>query len=90
MVLVVENPEAVAMTDTLFMDAHNLFALYQDKDLRLDKQLIYVPLKVRRQASINHVVTRWDLETMDFTEIGTSVPSGGRSNFEDDEFETAF
>lgn len=82
--------DAVAMTDTLFMDAHNLFALYQDKDLRLDKQLIYVPLKVRRQASINHVVTRWDLETMDFTEIGTSVPSGGRSNFEDDEFETAF
>jgi len=93
--------DAVAMTDTLFMDAHNLFALFQDKDMRLDKQLIYVPLKVRRQATINHVVVRWDMVNMDFTEIGTFVPNGGvssgaggrpggRSAFDDEDFSSAF
>ncbi len=85
--------DAIAMTDTLFMDAHNLFALYQDKDLRLDKQLIYVPLKVRRQANVSHVVINWDMTTMNFDEIGTYVtPSsaGAKSAYEDDEYDSAF
>lgn len=84
--------DAVAMSDTLFMDAHNLFALYQDQDLRLDKQLIYVPLKVRRQASISHVVINWDMTTMNFSEIGTFVPNSESksSGYEDDEYESAF
>ncbi len=84
--------DAVAMTDTLFMDAHNLFALYQDKDLRLDKQLIYVPLKVRRQASVSHVVINWDMTTMSFDEIGTYVPaaSSTKSAYADDDYDVAF
>jgi len=86
--------DAVAMTDTLFMDAHNLFALFQDQDLMLDKQLIYVPLKVRRSAMRSHVVIKWDMTEMDFSEIGTFVPnsSGGSagSGYEDKDYETAF
>ena len=90
--------DAIAMSDTLFMDAHNLFALFQDKDMRLDKQLIYVPLKVRRQAQVSHVVIRWDMVNMDFDEIGTFVPSGASSGagtqaggkFLDTDYDSAF
>jgi len=93
--------DAVAMTDTLFMDAHNLFALFQDRDMMLDKQLIYVPLKVRRQAMRAHVAIRWDMSKMDFSEIGTFVPDGGggdsardgggsSSTYQDDDYESAF
>jgi len=68
---------ALAMSDTLFWDFHNLFAMYQDEDMRQDKQMLYAPLKARRQAKINAVVTRWDLDEMDFGEIGTRVTSEG-------------
>jgi len=69
--------KALAMTDTLFWDFHNLFAMYQDEEMRQDKQMLYAPLKARRQAQISAVVTRWDLDTMDFSEIGTKVVSEG-------------
>jgi replicative DNA helicase len=68
---------ALAMTDTLFWDFHNLFAMYQDEDMKHDKQMLYVPLKARRRAKISSIVTRWDLEEMDFSEIGTKVESSG-------------
>lgn len=76
--------DAVALSDALFQDAHNLFALFQDRDMRLDKQLVYVPLKVRRNAMISHVCIRWDMEKMDFSEIGTVVPESGRNGSGDD------
>ena len=58
---------------TLFWDCHNLFAMFQDDDMRSHNQMLYVPLKVRRQAKISGVVTNWDLAHMDFDEIGTKV-----------------
>lgn len=64
--------DMVAMSDTILQDAHNIFALYQDHDMRLDKLMLYVPLKVRRQAAMDRISTRWDLETMDFSEVGSS------------------
>jgi replicative DNA helicase len=69
--------KALAMTDTLFWDFHNLFAMYQDEDMKQDKQMLYAPLKARRQAKISAVVTRWDLDEMNFEEIGTEVVSEG-------------
>jgi len=77
---------AVAMTDTLFWDAHNLFAMYQDKDMKDDKQMLYVPLKARRQANWSAVVTRWDLMTMNFEEIGTKVEAEG-SQYNDSQYD---
>jgi replicative DNA helicase len=90
--------DAVALSDALFQDAHNLFALFQDRDMRLDKQLVYVPLKVRRQAMISHVCVRWDMEKMDFSEIGSFVPnsggggddSRGGKSLDDGDYESAF
>ena len=65
--------DTLAFSDTLFQDCHNLFALYQDEDMKLDRQMLFVPLKARRQALWSAVVTRWDMEEMSFDEIGTSV-----------------
>jgi replicative DNA helicase len=75
---------ALAMTDTFFWDFHNLFAMYQDEDMKQDKQMLYVPLKARRRAKISSIVTRWDLDEMDFSEIGTQVESSG--GFSDDSY----
>lgn len=63
----------LAMTDTILWDVHNLFALYQDDDMKLHNQMMYVPLKVRRRAKIAGVVASWDMTTMEFNEIGTKV-----------------
>ena len=65
--------DAVALSDALYWNAHNLFAMFQDSYMRQDKQLMYVPLKARRQAKISSLVIRWDMETMDFGELGTKV-----------------
>lgn len=67
--------ETLAMTDTILWDVHNLFALYQDDDMKLHNQMMYVPLKVRRRAKIAGVVASWDMTTMKFEEIGTKVES---------------
>jgi len=40
------------MTDTLFWDANNLFALLQDDQAREEKKMSYVPLKARRRAKM--------------------------------------
>ena len=74
--------DAIAMSDTLFMDAHNLFAMFQDDDMKLDKQMMYVPLKLRRQTKRSSLVTKWDMTSMEFDEIGTRVEGG--ENFNDD------
>ena len=65
--------DTLAFSDTLFQDCHNLVALFQDDDMKLDRQMLFVPLKARRQAAWSAVVTRWDMEEMNFEEIGTSV-----------------
>lgn len=86
--------DAIAFSDALLQDCHNLFALYQDVDMKMDKQLMFVPLKARRQARASHVVIRWDMDAMNFDQIGTSVEGGGRApagrpnnnEFKDDDF----
>lgn len=65
--------DAVALTDALYWNAHNLFAMFQDEYMRQDKQLLYVPLKVRRQAMASSLVIKWDMEAMDFSQLGTRV-----------------
>jgi replicative DNA helicase len=81
----------LAMTDTLLWDVHNLFAVWQDDDMRTDNQLMFVPLKARRRARACHVVIRWDMTTMDFEQIGTQVISSkGDSDFKDDDYDSPF
>lgn len=82
--------DALAMSDTLLWDVHNLFAIWQDVDMRMDKQLMFIPLKVRRAAKISGLVIKWDMEAMDFSEIGTKVISSskpGGGDFKDDGYD---
>lgn len=75
---------SLAMTDTILWDVNNLFAMYQDDDMVLHKQMMYVPLKVRRRAQISGVVTTWDMETMNFDEVGTHIETD--DDFDDPNF----
>jgi replicative DNA helicase len=65
----------IGKADELAQDAHNIFALEQDKDLRADKIMRIKPLKARRgyRGGIDHVDIRWDFASMNFAEI----PAGG-------------
>lgn len=72
---------ALAFTDALFQDCNNLFAMVQDDDMRVDKMMLYVPLKIRRQVFWSTIVTRWDMDEMSFDEIGSKVIT------EDDDWE---
>ena len=75
--------DSLAMTDTLFWDANNLFALLQDDQAREEKKMSYVPLKARRRAKMKGaIVTNWDMETMDFSEIGVEEEVGGEAEME--------
>lgn len=75
--------DALAMTDTILWDVHNLFAVWQDDDMRVDKQLMFVPLKARRRVVSSALVIGWDMETMTFEEIGTSVPGSEKRREEE-------
>lgn len=63
----------VAISDEVYWASHNLFAMFQDEYMKQDGQLMYVPLKARRMAKLSSLVVKWDLDTMDFSEIGTRV-----------------
>jgi hypothetical protein len=65
--------DTVAISDEVYWAAHNLFAMFQDEYMKQDGQLMYVPLKARRMANLSSLVVKWDLQTMDFSEIGTRV-----------------
>jgi len=62
--------ETFAMTDTITWDAHNLFGLKQDEDMKKDKRMEFMAIKVRRPAFKQNVHTNWDFDIMDFSEIG--------------------
>ena len=63
----------VAISDEVYWASHNLFAMFQDEYMRQDKQMMYVPLKARRMAKLSSLVAKWDMDLMDFSEIGTRV-----------------
>lgn len=59
----------IALADEIGQDAHSVFALEQDKDMRADKKLSFKPLKLRRgRWSGDDVIVNWDFEKMNFSE----------------------
>jgi len=81
--------DTVALSDALFWNAHNLFAMYQDQYMMQDHQLMYVPLKARRQTKVSSLVISWDLVTMDFKELGTKVGEQTAA-YQDEELEVPY
>jgi replicative DNA helicase len=73
--------ENLAMTDVITWDCHNLFGLYQDKDMKSDKIMEFQPLKIRRHVLMNKIRSHWDFELMDFSEIGV------KDEFTDEDFD---
>jgi replicative DNA helicase len=72
----------IAFSDQVGMDAHAVFAMEQDADMKLDRRMRYVPLKIRRGYSEGPVETNWDFTACNFTEIQKS----GRVDYNDDGF----
>lgn len=75
----------VAISDEVFWASHNLFAMFQDEYMRQDSQMMYVPLKARRMAKVSSVLVKWDMVTMEFDEIGSSVSSDDYQDTEADD-----
>jgi len=82
--------DTVALSDALFWNAHNLFAMYQDQYMMQDHQLMYVPLKARRQTKVSNLVISWDLTTMDFKELGTKIGEQSSAYEDEDEREVPY
>ena len=80
--------DTMAMSDQFFWYCNNLFAMFQDDDMKLDRQMLYVPLKARRMAKWSAVVAQWDMDGMNFGQIGTKVESS--NEYSDDEHDSVF
>lgn len=66
--------DTLAFTDVIFQHSHNVFALMRDEDMVLNKQMAIVVLKVRRPVTMTRtVMINWDLENMNFSEIGAET-----------------
>jgi hypothetical protein len=65
--------ENLGLTDVAAWEAHQIFALFRDKDMKANRQMGFKPLKVRRLASdgTNEFRVHWDFDTMSFGEIAT-------------------
>lgn len=72
----------IALTDQMGWDAHAVFALEQDKDMKADKIMTIRPLAARRSTSgLPYMIKyRWDFDDMDFT---TEIDDD--SDFEDED-----
>jgi hypothetical protein len=72
----------IAFSDQVGMDAHAVFAMEQDADMKLDRRMRYVPLKFRRGYSEGPVEINWDFTACNFTEIAKA----GKVGYNDDGF----
>lgn len=62
----------IALADEAAQDAHTVFALEQDKDMRADRRIRIKPLKLRRGSQGAHgdgVEVHWDFTEMKWDEI---------------------
>lgn len=74
----------IAMTDKIARDPYAVYALVQDKDMRHDKVMKIIPLKIRRGfLGGDAIEVRWDFESMNFSELNR----GEDEEFKDDEFD---
>ncbi len=79
---------AIALTDQILWDAHAVFILEQDTDMKADRRLRMHVGKCRRGTWDGQPVDcHWDFETMNFGEIETDKDS---KRFADDDFGVAF
>lgn len=61
--------ESISLTDVANWNASVIYGLVQTDDMKRDKRLIFKPLKLR-EGTGDEVEVNWDLDTMNFSEIG--------------------
>ena len=59
----------IAFADKVAMDAHAVFAMEQDKDMKDDKRMRFIPLKMRRGSDEGPLEVMWDFDKMCFDEV---------------------
>lgn len=72
--------ESIALTDVASWNADLIYGLIQTEDMKAEKRLIFKSLKAREGLGIDFECN-WNLDTMDFTQIGPwkkeGAPGGG-------------
>lgn len=63
----------IALSDQIAWDAHAVFALEQDQEMKADKKMRFTPLKIRRGNFSDSLMVRWDFDRMIFTEMEKEV-----------------
>lgn len=79
------DASAIALSDQLLWDAHAVFIMEQDADMRADKRMKFNIAKIRRGSpGAEPINSRWDFDAMNFEEIMKDQKQEG---FSDSEFE---
>lgn len=82
------DENAIALSDQLLWDAHAVFVMEQDTDMKADKRLRFHVGKLRRGSWDGKPIDcHWDFDSMRFDEI---VDDGPKQSFEDDGYEVPF
>jgi hypothetical protein len=64
------DSSAIALSDQLLWDAHAVFIMEQDSDMKADKRMKFNVAKIRRgDSSADPVNCRWDFDAMLFDEV---------------------
>ena len=79
--------EAIALTDQVLWDAQAIYLMEQDRDMKADKRMKFHVAKMRRGSWDGGAIeVHWDLEKMDFSEVGREKESSFKdSDYEDEE-----
>lgn len=64
------DSSAIALSDQLLWDAHAVFIMEQDSDMKADKRMKFNVAKIRRgDSSADPINCRWDFDAMLFDEV---------------------
>ena len=85
------DTSAIALSDQLLWDAHAVFIMEQDTDMKADRRLKFHVGKLRRGSHDGTPLeVHWDFDNMKFDEILADDPSLKKVKFNDDDYSAPF
>jgi len=85
------DTSAIALSDQLLWDAHAVFIMEQDTDMKADRRLKFHVGKLRRGSHDGTPLeVHWDFDNMKFDEISDDDPSLKKVKFNDDDYSAPF
>ena len=85
------DTSAIALSDQLLWDAHAVFIMEQDTDMKADRRLKFHVGKLRRGSHDGiPLEVHWDFDNMKFDEILADDPSLKKAKFNDDDYSAPF